>query len=102
MFWTFCEYLINEDEGCIFVTDKGMIGGHIAPLPWDATFRVANEVFWWAEDGRGADLVRAYEEWATKADEVRMAFLINLRPTATGRVLSRLGYMGVEMGMVKT
>ena len=50
----------------------------------------------------GASLLRAYEEWAEeRADEVRMGFLINMRPAATGRVLGKMGYMGLEMIMVK-
>jgi len=103
VFWTFCEYLMNEETCCVFVSDQGMIGGHIAPLPWDATHKVANEVFWWSEDGKGTDLIEAYETWAKPlADEIRMAFLTNMRPLATSRVLSGMGYMGTEIGMVKT
>ncbi len=103
VFAQFCSHLMREDEGCVFVSPIGMIGGHISPGFWDATYKIANEAFWWAEDGHGLALVKAYEEWAQpRADEVRMAFLIHMRPVATGKVLSRLGYEGTEMGMVKT
>lgn len=101
-FGGFCHHLITSEEGCVFRSARGMIGGHVAGLPWDSTYKVANEAFWWAEDGAGIALMQAYEQWGSEvADEVRMAFLPNLRPSATARVLGRHNYMAVEVGMVK-
>lgn len=101
-FGGFCHYLITSEDGCVFRSDRGMIGGYVSSPPWDSTYKIANEAFWWSEDGAGIDLMQAYEEWAAEvADETRMAFLPNMRPSATARVLGRRNYMAVEVGMVK-
>lgn len=94
---------MKDDSGAVFRSPKGMIGGYIAPAPWDVTHKIANETFWWSEDGQGKALVQAYENWAkANADEIRMSMLCHMRPLATARVLGSLGYMAVEENMVKT
>ena len=101
-FGVFCSQLINNDEGCLFRSDHGMIGGFISRPPWDSTYRIADEAFWWSEDGAGPALMQAYEEWAAEnADETRMGCLTNMRFSAVAGLLSRRGYKAVEMGMVK-
>lgn len=100
-FWSFCEYLLNEDCGVIFVSPAGMIGGHKSPLPWCCNFIVAREAFWWSEDGQGRALMAKFEEWASDADQIRMALLGSLRPAAVARVLSQAGYEAAEIEMVK-
>lgn len=101
-FGVYCAWLVGDDEGVIFRTDGGMIGGHVALLPWDRSHRVATEDFWWSEDGHGAALLSAFEEWGlARANEVRMSLLTWLKPVAIARVLSMRGYQGVEMGMSK-
>lgn len=101
-FAEFCQALIDGDDSVIYRSDAGMIGAHIGTLPWDATYKVAHEFFWWAEDGNGMALLRAYEAWARpRCNEIRMALLTALRPVATSAVLSRAGYQADEMGMVK-
>ena len=101
VFWQFCEYLIREDTGVIFMSDKGMIGGLKCPAFWDSTYHIARECFWWSEDGQGRALKAAYEEWADDADEVRMGFLYgkNMRPHVVARMFP--GYVAAETEMVK-
>lgn len=102
-FWDFCAHLIGSDDGVVFVSEMGMLGGLIGPVPWDTTYKVANEAFWWSEDGQGRALVGAYEEWAKeRADEVRMSLLFNKRPLPVARMLGSMGYMAAEESMVKT
>ena len=102
VFWDFCLRLIVLDTGNIFLSRDGMLGALIAPLPWDNTYKVAREAFWWSEDGHGRALVGEYEEWARPiSDEGRMGFLENMKPLAVMRLLSRMGYEIKETEMVK-
>lgn len=102
-FWDFCEYLIREDNGAIFVASTGMIGGLKAPAFWDSTYHIARECFWWSEGAGGQALREAYERWASDADETRMAMLYGaqMRPHVVWRVLDRAGYEAAETEMVR-
>lgn len=102
VFWGFCEYLLSEENGIIFVSPKGMIGGLKSPVMWNCTYHIARESFWWAEDGLGQELLDAYEEWADDADQIRMSLMSSLRPDAVARILSGRGYVAEEIDMVKT
>jgi len=83
--------------GC-FVSDRGVIAGMLAPLWYDEAYRVAFEWFWWAEDGRGRDLLAAFEAWAVAlgADEIRMSAVDAHRGGAVSRVLVGRGYQPFE------
>ena len=88
-------------EGCLFVSERGMIGGFAWPCPW-SDYTIAMEAFWWAEDGHGAALRRAFETWAeTRGAEPRMGLLHALRGAAVRRVLEADGYEPLETIMVK-
>lgn len=103
-FWRFCKDLIDGDDGCVIRSDRGMIGGQIARLPWDSEHTFGAEWFWWSEDWQGPRLLEAFENWAWPkgARDVRVCFLSHMKPVAVGRLLSRMGYEGREMTMVKT
>lgn len=100
-FSRYAEHLIGH--GVVFRTEIGMIGGSIRSMPWDSTYRSAQESFWWSEDRQGMALLAAFEGWAQEqgADEVRMAFLHGHKAHAVIRKLSGAGYQSEETGMVK-
>lgn len=100
-FGEFCRHLIREDHGCLFVSERGMIGGFAWPLPFSANHLIAMDAFWWAEDGRGMALLRALEDWAeARGAELRIGF-VGLRPGSVERALNRRGYRRLEVIMVK-
>lgn len=88
------------DQGVIFKTDHGMIGGVIAPAYCDHSHLQAIELFWWAEKG-GVALLRTFEEWAldNKANEIRMTTIHRIeRPSV---LLGKLGYSAQEISYGK-
>lgn len=101
-FGDFCRLLIAEDAGCLFVSRRGMIGGLVWPSPWSRGVMLSLESFWWAEDGAGTALRRAFEAWAAGHGAApRMGFLHALRGAAVARALSADGYEPLETIMVK-
>lgn len=95
-FAAFASSLIDGDQGVILVTDGGMVGGMIAPPYTSPDWKMAVEVFWFADDGRGLALLRGFERWAEEkgADEVRMTTLSGLG--AADMILRRKGYRRQE------
>lgn len=100
-FTGFLELLLTE--GCIFVSERGMIGGYAWPSPWAKDFLIAMEAFWWAEDGQGRALADAYEAWAKEAGagSTRMGFIEATQPDRVERILRERGYKTLETIMVK-
>jgi len=86
--------------GVVLLTDRGCIGGILAPLWFAPAWRMAVEMFWWAE-GDGLALLRAFEAWARAegAQEVRMTTLHAL-PRADA-IMRRRGYAPVEISYTK-
>ena len=90
-------------EGCIFVSERGMIGGYAWPSPWAKDFLIAMEAFWWAEDGQGRALADAYEAWAEAvgAGSTRMGYIEATQPDRVEKILIKRGYRTLETIMVK-
>ena len=86
--------------GVIIMTDSGAIGGVMNPAYCDPSWRMAVELFWWAEKD-GLALLRAFEEWAAErgASEVRMTSLASLPRADT--ILRRKGYAATEISYSK-
>lgn len=80
--------VIVAGGGC-FVTEGGMIGGLIAPF-WASPEDVeAWEMFWFAEDGRGLELLDAFTAWA-KAQGAQQVVLTTFKRDA--KALIRRGF----------
>ena len=90
-----------DQDGVFFVTDGGMIGAIPATQPWTDNYWTASEICWWSEDGRGLELLDAFEAWAAQYDEIHMMFLETLRPVAVMRLLQQRGYVKGQTMMVK-
>lgn len=92
--------LIENDAGCVLLSDHGFIGGMLAPAYCAPAWVMAVELFWWAEKD-GMRLLRAFESWAVDrgAQEVRMTSLAAL-PKADA-ILRRKGFEPAEISYRK-
>lgn len=89
--------LIASPDGVVFVSGVGFIAGALVqtvinPAP------LAQELGWFATDGSGLRLLRAFERWAVE----RGARWINLSTGVSGPDLSRLGYRRAEQAWVRS
>lgn len=88
--------LIDSDSGIVLVTGGGFIAGALVPTIINPA-PVAQELGWFATDGSGLRLLRAFEAWARG----RGAMLIQLSTAPDGPDLTRLGYRRAETAWVK-
>ena len=75
-------------------SEAGMLGGVMAPTPFNAGHIMAIEMFWWSEDGSGMALLRSFEEWAQDADETILSTMATL--VRAEKLLARRGYQVCE------
>ena len=88
--------LIADPDALVLVSDKGFIAGRLTPTIINPA-RIASELGWWAADGSGLRLLRAFERWAAE----RGALLVQLSTGAVGPNMSRLGYRRAEQAWVR-
>lgn len=88
--------LIAGADSAVWVSGGGFIAGSLQPTIINPQ-PIAMEHGWWASDGSGLRLLRAFEQWA----QARGAPLIQLSTGPEGLDLSRLGYRIVERAWVK-
>lgn len=68
--WPFDEEAVAEvlakvaEVGFLRVESGGFIAGVIVPNPLSPDWLIAKEFLWWAEDGCGLRLARAFRGWA--------------------------------------
>lgn len=94
--------MIEAPEHVIFIKDGGAIGAMSGPHPFNYAHTVAQELFWWCENGGGLKLLRKLEEWAKeRGASLRMACLEAVEPKRTGQLFERLGYAPIEHGYIK-
>lgn len=97
----FVSALIGSENGAVFVTDGGMIGGVLSPAYSCKSWLMAVELFWWAEDRQGIRLLKAFEEWAASrgASEIRMTTLAAI--DGPQKIMARRGYAPIEISYQK-
>lgn len=93
--------MIERNEFCLFIGDKGAIGGIKAPHPFNYATTMADELFWWSEGREGLALLEAYEEWAGDA-LVRMTTLEAVNPDRMSKFYQRRGYEPLERVFVRS
>lgn len=95
--------LINGESSVVLRSDGGLFSGHITPAWFSPSWLIAQEISWWAEDGRWLALLKAFGEWATDqgASEVRMVSTIGPKSSRINRVLGRYGYHVSEISYRK-
>jgi hypothetical protein len=95
-------YLIDDENCCLFVGDSGAIGGIRSPHPFNHEHWIAQELFWWSEGREGLRLLGAFEFWASeKCSTVRMITLEAIEPETMGLFYRRRGYEPLEHGYIK-
>jgi len=89
--------LIDSPDGVVLVSETGMIGGAVMAAYCSDSWKIAVELFWWAEDRQGLKLLRGFEQWAASAgaNEIRMTTIHSL--DGADRILSRRGYAPSEI-----
>lgn len=92
-----------DGAGVVFLSPKGMIGGILCPVYCAPTKVQAVELWWWARDGYGRDLLREFEKWAwdSGADEVRMSCIQHVKGEAVAKALTKAGYEPCEVSFRK-
>jgi hypothetical protein len=92
--------MIDHPDAVVIMSDTGVIGGQILPAYCDPEWKIAVELFWWANGG-GMKLLRAFEGWAKDigAHEIRMSSMAAL-PRAE-RILTLAGYRPAELSFSK-
>lgn len=79
------------DGGGVFITTRGFIAGcaiqNVSDEDW-----TAHEVLWWSEDGRGAELRGAFEDWAQGCGCSAVEVSHPSTKKSVGRLLQRAGY----------
>lgn len=93
--------LIGSDDGAVFITKGGMIGGVLSPAYSCKSWIMAVELFWWAEDRQGLRLLKTFEDWASDrgASEVRMTTLSAIN--GPEKIMVRRGYAPIETSFQK-
>lgn len=92
-----------EGAGVVLMSERGQIGGVLAPLYCAPSHVQAVELFWYAEDGAGAALLSSFEEWAREvgAQTVVLSTVLRHRGQAVGKALMRKGYTPQEVSFSK-
>jgi GNAT superfamily N-acetyltransferase len=90
------------EQGVIFLSDDGMIGGVFSPFYFNPAVRMVAELFWWARS-EGQALRQALEAWAREhgAQCLTCSGLTGDREPAIRRVYARAGYVPTEVAFVK-
>lgn len=99
-FSTFAGQMI--ENGAIFLSDDGMIGGILSPLYFNPSVVLAAELFWFARS-EGPALRQALEAWAREQGAVGITCsgLVDRHEAAIRRVYSRAGYAPSEIAFMK-
>lgn len=87
--------LVASPDGAVWVSGGGFLAATLTQTVISPR-RIAQECGWWAGDGSGLRLLRAYEAWARE----RGAALIQLSTGPDGPDLARLGYRRAEQAWV--
>ena len=88
--------LIADTDALVLVSGAGFIAGRLTPTIINPAC-IAQELGWWAADGSGLRLLRAFERWAAE----RGAMLVQLSTGPSGPDLAGLGYRRAEQAWVR-
>ncbi len=90
------------EQGGLFLTDDGFIGGVVSPAYFSPSCVIATELFWYAPSGDGG-LRQAFEDWARSkgAYGVQCSALSDEHLPAVTRIYRRAGYEQGEVCFLK-
>ena len=95
------ETLIEDENGILLVSERGMIGGLLSPHPFNHAVMVFAELFWRAEDGQGRALLNEAEYIARERGANVSAMIAMDGMDRTKRLYGRLGYEFCEAQFMK-
>jgi N-acetylglutamate synthase-like GNAT family acetyltransferase len=95
------EGLIEDPDGIVLVSERGMIGGMVYAHPFNRNVRAFVEVFWRAEDGQGLALLNAAEAQARALGATKSVMVAMDGMERTARLYARLGYTPCEAQFMK-
>lgn len=85
----------------LLISDGGYLAGMVQPLGFTER-KIALEFAWYANDGSGFELLRAFEVWAKRMGAVKVvAHDMQMRESRLQRALVRKGYSLMSTAMVK-
>lgn len=89
---TFGEFITGLGK-TVLMTDGGFIMGLVQPTLFNRCCN-AYEVAWYAEDGKGIDLLHAFIKWAKnmRADEIVVHNYSGIKSERFDRVIQRCGF----------
>lgn len=90
------------EQGAVFLSDDGMLGGLLVPLYFNPAVVMGAELFWWAGK-TGRALREAFEGWARGqgAQGVQFSGLTDQREETIRKVFERAGYARAETAFFK-
>ncbi len=67
--------MIESQDAIVLVSGRGVVCGFLVPAPVNFAWKIAMELCWWAEDGKGGELMKAFKKQALDmgADEIRIS-----------------------------
>lgn len=91
--------MIEGDNAAIFIDENGMCGGILYPMYFNLSHLVAQELFWWSDNG--AAVREAFERWAIQrgASSMLMSCLADRHEGAMRRLMRSKGYSPVELSL---
>lgn len=94
--------LIASEDAAVYLSDGGFCGGLIFPMYFNSGFRIAQELFWFA-DHDGTELRQAFESWARDcgAQAIQMSCIADEREKAVRRLFRKAGYAATETSLMK-
>lgn len=94
-------FLIADDKGLVLVNGEGAIGGMMAPIYFDPSKMMIEELFFWSHRG-GRELLREFTERskAMGASCVFLSALENERLPAVNRLFAHAGFRPLERRFV--
>jgi hypothetical protein len=96
------ENLLASEDGAVFIGEHGFCGGLMVPLYFNYGFRIAQELFWYANKD-GTALRKAFEAWAADqgASAIGMSCIADDREKAVRRLFRGAGYAATETALMK-
>lgn len=90
------------ESGICLRSEKGVVGGLVFPMFMSGRV-VAQEFFWWSEDGKGRDLLEAFELKAKEmgAESIIMVSLAKSDYNRVGDIYKKRGYSLLESNYIK-
>lgn len=89
-----CVSFLSEVNKTAFISGGGYIAGIVQPINFNPAL-AAIEVLWFAEDGSGMALLRAFRQWAERMGAVKLVLHDHISGGRLADVLAKRGYTSV-------